>query len=256
MTDDAPFARQKRLRDQLAVSPVVDVLGVVSAHGAGGGRGGSEHMWVLMFTFDAWRIVGGDLHTEPLSISRKVTEQEFDRLRNMIAPYTVVRIKARVGESAFGGHQALLEEFVGVETTDAELNRHAEELQKPVTFEDPTFGLFTLDRQADWFTAVVMWDGKAVSFSLSGSAQVQEALRVARELWQNQKEWDRRVRDYAVQELLWQKNRHWPEEDGAELSPDEFKERMMLESITVHPDGSFAFWYADGDMFWGHAIVE
>jgi hypothetical protein len=255
MADDSEiFARQQRLLDQLAVSPIVEVLGVVSPSGASGGRVGGESLWSVGFTFDAWRIVGGDLRAGPLSISRKVTDQELDKLQRKIGPYAVVRIKARVGESAFGGHQARLEEFVGVETSDAELNHQAVELQQPVTFEDPTFGIFTLDRRVDWFTGEVVWDGKRIPLNLSKSEEAQEALKSARELWQNQVEWNRRVRDFAVQELLPLKNGTWLDEDEAELSPDEFKDRMTLESITVYPDGSFEFWHDDGDLFWGHSI--
>jgi hypothetical protein len=62
---------------------------------------------------------------------------------------------------------------------------------------------------------------------------VHEALKAARELWQNQRGWNRRIRDYAVQELLPLKNENWLAEDEAELTPDEFKDRMTLESITV-----------------------
>ena len=29
---------------------------------------------------------------------------------------------------------------------------------------------------------------------------------------------------------------------------------MKLESVNAYPDGAFAFWYDDGDLFWGHAI--
>ena len=31
-------------------------------------------------------------------------------------------------------------------------------------------------------------------------------------------------------------------------------ERMELESIEVRADGSFEFWFADGEMFYGHSI--
>ena len=30
--------------------------------------------------------------------------------------------------------------------------------------------------------------------------------------------------------------------------------RMELESIEIRADGSFEFWFADGDMFYGHSI--
>ncbi len=253
--DNDTFTRQTRLIEQLANSPIVEVLGVVAPRGAAGGRSGSEKLWTFMVTFVAWRVAGGGLQTGPLEIRRRMTERKLNRLRSKIEPYAVVRIRARVGDSPLGGHHALLEAFVGVDASDAALNHHAEQLQKPVTFRDPTFGRFTLDRRADWFTAEVVWDGQAVSLNLSESSKVREGLKAARELWQNQSEWNHRIRDYAVKELLRLKNDNWLDEDEAPLTPDEFKNRMTLESITVYPDGSFDFWHDDGDLFFGHSIL-
>src|ERR1700722_6846217 len=63
-----------------------------------------------------------------------------------------------------------------------------------------------------------------------------------------------RVKDYAALRLLALRNDAWSDEGEPPLESDEFKDRMRLESITVHPDGDFEYWYNDGDLFWGHAI--
>jgi hypothetical protein len=253
MADDT-IARQEQALAQTAASPIVEVLGVVSANGATGARGGQEELWSGSFTLDAWRVVGGKLQTVPMYVGRKMTQEELDRLRLEVRPYSVVRVKARIGENAFGGGSALLETYLGVDTSDAELNHHAEELQKPVTFDDPTFGTFTLDRSVDWFEAEVVWDGIPIRLTLSESAEAQEALETARELWREQSEWSRRIREFAVQELLPLKNENWLNEDEVELTPDDFTGCMKLTSISVSADGSFEFWHDDGDMFGGHAI--
>jgi hypothetical protein len=57
-----------------------------------------------------------------------------------------------------------------------------------------------------------------------------------------------------VQALLPLKNESWLAEGEVDVTADQFKGRMALESITVHPDGSFEFWHNDGDLFWGHSI--
>ena len=57
-----------------------------------------------------------------------------------------------------------------------------------------------------------------------------------------------------MQELLPLKNENWLDEGEAELSADQFKSRMTLESVTVEPGGSFDFWHNDGDLFCGHSI--
>lgn len=146
--DNDSIARQKRMDELLATSPVLEVLGVVSPSGASGGYHG-DNLGTLLLTFVTWRIVGGGLESEPLRICRETPAEELRGWMSKFKPYAVVRIKAGIGESVYNGPQALLEEFVGVDSSDAELNHHADELQKPVTFEDPTFGTFTLNRQVD-----------------------------------------------------------------------------------------------------------
>ncbi len=73
-------------------------------------------------------------------------------------------------------------------------------------------------------------------------------------LWANQAEWNREVTDFPVKELLELKNDTWRQDDETPLTKEDFIERMVLESITLNPHGSFDFWYSDGDMFWGHSI--
>jgi hypothetical protein len=184
-----------------------------------------------------------------------VTDEELKTFQDMIVPYEVIRIKARVVvDSVLGSPQALLEAYEGRESSDPELSQSAEQLQKPVTFEDPLLGTFTLDRRVDWFTGQVVWDGESISLNLSESTKLESALRTAHALWRNQGEWNQRVRNFAVEQLLPLKNDTWLDEGEGELTPDEFRERMTLESITVNADGSFDFWHDDGDLFWGHSI--
>jgi hypothetical protein len=44
---------------------------------------------------------------------------------------------------------------------------------------------------------------------LDESGKLDAAMEVARALWKGQKEWARRIEDYAVQELLPLKNESW-----------------------------------------------
>jgi hypothetical protein len=83
----------------------------------------------------------------------------------------------------------------------------------------------------------------------------QDSLTHARTLWSEQERWDAEIRDYMVKELLDLKNGNWLDKEEAELSEDEFLQRVSLESITVSSKGAFEFWYADGDLFWGHSIM-
>jgi uncharacterized protein (TIGR03067 family) len=60
--------------------------------------------------------------------------------------------------------------------------------------------------------------------------------------------------DYAAKQLLSLKNEVWLDEDEAELTPNEFRQRMRLEAITFDSGGSVTFYHNDGDLFWGHCI--
>jgi hypothetical protein len=250
-------ARMKRLRDQLAASPIVEVLGVVCASGAGGGRFRGEKLWTLRFTLDAWRIRGTNVQYRPLDVQRQVTDKDLKRYQDALESYSVVRLKARVVEkSVLGTPQALLVTLVGVETSDDDLNIKAAELQKPVTFTDSKLGTFTLDRTVDWFTAKTRWVGKPVSLNLSATEpnDLEKALKAAHTLWKAQKGWSKRISNFAVKRLLPLKNDNWLSDGEAELNAKQFNARMALEAITVTPSGSFDFWHNDGDLFWGHSI--
>src|SRR5580765_2372418 len=151
------FAQAKLKHDQLLQrlksAPISELVGVVYAHGTGGGKSRGEELWTLRTAFEAWRVHGGALETRPLRISRKVTDAELKRLQTLLPSYSVVRIHARVvKDSPFGGSEAFLERVLGFDSSDAELNQFASNLQKPVTFKDPMFGTFTLGRRIDWFS--------------------------------------------------------------------------------------------------------
>jgi hypothetical protein len=250
--------RREQLLQLLSVAPIVAVSGVVSAMGVSGGRSRGEELWSLRFSFESWRIAGGQVQTRPLTVRRNVSDTDLRSLQERIDPYAVIRIKARVvTDPPTGGWEALLEELIGPDNSDVELKACAAKLQEPVYLDDPTFGRFTLDRRIKSFNGSAEWMGKGVtlSFSAGNSSDTQAALSTANSLWQDQQDWDARTRDCAVKKLLELKNGEWLNEDEEELTPAQFKERMLLESVTVNPDGSFDFWYKDSDMFGGHAIL-
>ena len=42
--------------------------------------------------------------------------------------------------------------------------------------------------------------------------------------------------------------------EAAEITQEQFMERMELDAIQIYEDGAFEFWFNDGDLFWGHSI--
>jgi hypothetical protein len=204
--------KQEQLLKVLAATPISEVVGVVCALGTSGGKSRVEELWTLRTTFEAWRVHGGVVQTRPLTIRRKVTDPDLKKLQSLLPAYSIVRIHARVvNDSPFGSPEALLEDVLGFDNSDAELNQFAANLQKPVTFDDAMFGTLTLDRRINWFSGKTVWNGNLVEIHLDGKEpdEVQAALKTARTLWQSQADWDQRVREYAVQQLLPRKNDDW-----------------------------------------------
>lgn len=79
-------------------------------------------------------------------------------------------------------------------------------------------------------------------------------LEIANEIHQKLRALDREAKSYAAKELLPTKNDFWLNDGEKEMSERTFIQMIKLESITVRDDGSYDFWYKDGDIFWGHSI--
>lgn len=130
---------------------------------------------------------------------------------------------------------------------------HAKRLQAPTIHNDAVFGKMKLDRRFNSYEAPAKWNGKRITISID-SGKLENGLKIAHALWKDQAKWKKRVEDFAVAQLLPNKNEIWLEEGEKPLTPEQFKKRMKLESISIYDSGSFAFWHDDGDLFWGHSI--
>jgi hypothetical protein len=199
-------------------------------------------------------MAGAPLNERALEVTRAVSEEDLRAFMGRIRPYDVVRLSIQ-----FSGPErtaAELLEFLEGQVADPELNERAVALQQPVTREDPFFGELTLDRRLDEWETTFKWGTTPVRLSLScdEDGSPEPALRAARSLWERQPEWEKRVRDFAVEALLPLKNDVWLDDDEEPLTPEAFEARMTLQTIALYPDGSFDFFHDDGELFWGHAI--
>ena len=139
---------------------------------------------------------------------------------------------------------------------DSELEQLAGQLQKPIVLNDATLGRLEYDRKYGWFAGRARWCGQEVDINLSCAhpEDPTAVLEAATRLFKEQTHWHRRVREYAVEQLLPLKNDSWLDEDEEEVSAAGFLSKMRLESISVDEAGNLTFWHNDGDLFWGHAI--
>lgn len=246
-----------KLYDELAASPIYELTGIVDPSGVGAAKSAGQELWSLLLTFEAWRISNESIRTDPLTIRRRVTEKELHKFQDLIKAETIILIRARIAENnVFGSPKAQIEDFVALDSTDAQLQRHLAQLQEPKIHEDNRFGLLTFDRRIDWYSAQVKWQGKTINLNLNveSADELDPVLKVAYKLWDNESTWSERINNYAIEKLLPLKNDNWLDGDEPELSVQEFKDRMTLEAVSVYPDGEFEFWHNDGDLFWGHSI--
>lgn len=237
----------------------VEVLGIVHPLGAGGGRLGGETRWTLRFSFAAWRRAGGAIEEGRLRLEKpKLDDAQLSAETRRIKPYAVLRVRLRFSAtpSVWGDPLAEVVEILGKDASDKELNARARQLRKPVTVDHPFFGTVTLNRAHNGYEVEFPWNARPVQLYLSrnGCADEQELFGTAQSLWKQQKKWDKRLRDYAAENLLELKNDLWLGEDEKEFTPTKFKARMKLEAVAVSPGGKFEFTYDDGNLFWGHVI--
>lgn len=123
--------------------------------------------------------------------------------------------------------------------------------------QDDFFGAINYDREYSCYCCELACGAEKITISFIIDLEDSEINRViddAKKLCKNLVNWIEKAREYAVDELLDLKNESWLEEDEAEITPEEFKGRMRLETISFYDDGDFDFWHNDGGLFWGHSI--
>lgn len=258
---DVFFAKLERLdqefRDSFTGLPASDIYGLVNAMGSGG-SGRRSGQWDLVIHIAGWKHAGSALRTGELRLEMLVSKEDLRRWMDEIRPYTILHARGHVGSHPRFGSKAVATEIVSVSCRDAELEALAADLQKPVIFEDPALGTFTLKRDYNWFECDSLWQGQNVRLRLDvGEAlETKECLEVARTLWRDQDEWAKKVDDAMMAELLELREGGWCGEDDKDAAPEDLKKRIPLGSIGVTPDGRFDFWYDDhiDDLLGGHSI--
>ena len=231
------------------------ILAVTGANGFGGGKGRGETLWTIMLGLTAWMEEDSDeIHRGEFLLSTLGDEQLLDYLREHIPKDFIIKCRARVSED---GKRLLLLD-IPQPAFESRLKAILEEQKKPVTFWEDGLGTFTLNRTVNWFETDIDWLGAAVSLSFDWDENRADCVQNAKTLLADAEGWDKRVREYAADELLSLANDWSQDMDGdgeaVEITREQFMERMELGSIQISEDGSFEFWFDDGWMFAGHSI--
>ncbi|MEM9790490.1 MAG: DUF2262 domain-containing protein [Planctomycetota bacterium] len=249
---------KRRVREsRLDQQPIVTVDGVVGANAVSGGKMQGDELWDATFSLVAWRIDDGVIESGQMVVHKFCSDADLHALQDLVDKESLVRFQAQiVDRSSSGILDARLQGFSTVKIDDEKLEELRSARLAPLVYDDPVLGDLTLNRSINSYEAPVAWLGNEVELSISALNEEidKRSLQIAHELVEKQSIWHARAIDLAADSLLELKNDSWLEDDEDEVTHDEFIKAMTLESISVFSDKTFAFYFEDGDLFWGHTI--
>lgn len=233
---------------------IIEILAVTGASGLGGGKLPKEDFWTASIDILAWKenIKHSILKIEKTILRFKADDEFLNEMGSKIKANSIVKLKIRKGERGF-----LLCEPLECDILDNELKVFLEKQLEPVFYMDEVFGEFELDKSVNVFEKTIEWCCKEVriSFDNDDESEIKSILETGHVLYRDQKDWMRKICDFACDKLLDLKNDVWLDDEKEEITREEFIEAIELCDISLEPDGAFTFWFDDGDLFWGHSII-
>lgn len=158
-----------------------------------------------------------------------------------------------------------LREVLGEAELPEQLRAIRDDYLEDVVIDDDVLGKLTLDKDMESFAGEYTFGDDEFQFYLdSDEANVKsctESLAHGRAFVSRLEELDKRMREYACQELYddavsWQEDADEDEQqypDG--LKKEDFIKVISLSEVSFALDGAVTVYYDDGDLFYGHVIV-
>ncbi|WP_310481521.1 DUF2262 domain-containing protein [Chamaesiphon sp. VAR_48_metabat_403] len=121
--------------------------------------------------------------------------------------------------------------------------------------ECPILGILHYDVTNDWYKGQLKIQQSEVTiyFSMDEERKLESAQNRFVDVMSDLKNHLQQAKEYAVESLLAVKNEI--DENRPPLTPQQFKDRMVLQFISIEPDGSVSFYYPDDNLFAGHFYV-
>lgn len=155
-------------------------------------------------------------------------------------------------------------EVVSKDEKDGFLQGLIDEFNKVVTINSEAFGELILNKELGWYEGKGIWLGEEVGITIAAEDEdkdVSEDLLLAEQFFAEQTEWNKKIREYAAEELTDLAN-DWladsvddEDEEPQEITEEDFAKRITIDSICFDEDGEFTVYFGDDDMFWGHSVV-
>lgn len=164
--------------------------------------------------------------------------------------YHIQARKSNTGENAY-----MLVDVVN-KTRNECLEDLKKEYMKPVIFTYKETK-FTLNRRYNQFEGQLNYQGEMCDFYLMVSEEdtgITKHINKLDEIFDNPLAFDIRVREYVAEELYKLAN-DWLDEDGDEISKEEFMKKIGNPTFNIYSDGTICLMYDTDGMFTDHVIT-
>lgn len=211
--------------------------------------------WELRLTLQPWRADDGSIQTAKLTaITHNLDRESAQALAQAYPPGQVVRFAAAdlpvPGQDRPEVTIATLEGLIDA----PDLAGFAVPASVFAPYDHPALGRFVKDKDYLPHIGKAVWNGVRVEIWLDGSeAELDACAATAEAMLANSGVWQAEMAARACSKMYANWDAVWREDDPP-LSEAEWKARLTIETLRVTADGRFTATFADGDLFWGHAI--
>lgn len=211
--------------------------------------------WELRLTLQPWRGEDGSIQTAKLNaIAHNLDRESAQALAQAYAPGQVVRLMvADLPAPDEGRSEIAIVKLEGV-IEDAGLTGFIVPPPVFAPYDHPALGRFVKERDALPPIGAAKWNGAAIEIWLDGDdadldacAATAEAMLANAAVWQAEMTARAYTKMYANWDAVWR-------EDDPPLTEAEWRARLTIEALSVTANGRFTATFADGDLYWGHAI--
>lgn len=211
--------------------------------------------WELHLTLQPWRGEDGSIQIAKLTAIAHNLDRES--AQSLVRAYTsgrVVRFAAAALPTPGDDHlNVAIDTLEGlIDAPDLAGFAVPEPVFAP--YEHPALGRFVKERDALPHIGTAMWNSAAIEIWLDGDdadldacAATAEAMLANAAVWQAEMTARAYAKMYANWDAVWR-------EDEPALTEAEWRARLTIETLSVTANGKFAATFADGDLYWGHAI--
>jgi hypothetical protein len=121
--------------------------------------------------------------------------------------------------------------------------------------QDHYFGTLHYDHELDRWDSVVPDARVSIHFTSDDVELEASLVRDGEALCRAFSRWRADAEQCAITSLLELKNEAWLSDDEHPLTAEEFRARILLEAVMLYSRGDVEFFFEDGDLFSGHAIL-